>query len=335
LHQSLFGGFTALLTTLLLAVALILAMACVNLVSLVAAKHSQRRLELAVRTALGAPWHRLYRQAMFEYGAIAAVGSVIGVIIAGYVVQGLAGLTPSEMSRASAMSMDWRLVGIAVALCIAAAVAGGIVLVAVSASASPLELRSGAISTSSKSSVSLRNALIVVQAAFVFTLLSSAGLLANSVWRLTHLPLGFEPHGITSAELTLPVKWVTESAAERVAFDHAVRANVRRAPSVVDVATSTTVPFGTSTVTAITVDGNDKSVWSAVQGVDPRWFELFRVPVLAGRAFGPLDSNDSHRVAIVNNAYARTYTSGTPPVGRRVHIVDWPRLSGWSAISPS
>ncbi len=328
LHHSLFGRFTTLLSTLLLAVALILAMACVNLVGLVAARQSQRRLELAVRAALGAPWHRLYRQAVFEYGAIAVVGSAIGVIIARQVVPRLAGLTPSEMSRASAMSMDWQLVGLSVALSLAAAIAGGIVLVAVSSSASPVELRRGLTSTSGKSSVSLRNALIVVQAGFVFTLLSSAALLANSVWRLTHLPLGFEADGITSAELTLPVRWVTESPAGRVAFDHAVRANLRRAPSVIDVATSTTVPFGISTVTGITVDGIAKSVWAPVQGVDPRWFELFRVPVLAGRAFGPSDSSGSYRVAIVNDAYARTYLAGASPVGKRVRIVDWHEIVG-------
>lgn len=328
LHRSLFGGFTPLLRTLLLAVALILAMAGVNLFSLVAAKLSQRRLEHAVRSALGAPRHRLYRQTIFEYGVMSAVGAVAGVVIADVIVHRLAGLTPLEMSRANAMAVDWPLVGAAVMLGFAAAAVGGLVLARVSAGSSPLELKSGLTFSSSKSSVTLRNTLIVVQAGFVFLLASSAALLANSVWRLIHLPLGFEAAGITTAELTLPVRWVTEAPAERVAFDRAVTENLRRAPMVRDVATSTAVPFGTNTVIAITVDGAEKPVWSSVQGVDPQWFEVYRAPLAAGRAFTQFDSATSQRVAIVNEAYARTFTAGAWPIGKRVRVADWHEIVG-------
>jgi putative ABC transport system permease protein len=328
LHRSLFGGFTPLLRTLLLAVALILVMAGVNLFSLIAAKLSQRRLEHAVRSALGAPGHRLYLQTIFEYGVMSAVGAVAGVFIADVIVHRLAGLTPLEMSRANAMAVDWPLVGAAVMLGFAAAAVGGFVLVRASAGSSPLELKGGLTLSSSRSSVTLRNTLIVVQAGFVFLLASSAALLANSVWRLIHLPLGFEAAGITTAELTMPVRWVTEAPAERVAFEGAVAANLRRTPMVRDVATSTAIPFGTNTVIAITAEGAEKPVWSSVQGIDPQWFELYRAPLTAGRAFTQFDSATSQRVAIVNEAYARTFTAGASPIGKRVRVADWHEIVG-------
>ena len=93
-------------------------------------------------------------------------------------------------------------------------------------------------------------------------------------------------------------------------------------------AVSTSVPFGTNIVIGIKVEGTEKTIGATVQGVDPRWFELFGVPVMLGRAFGQLDSGSSPRVAIVNEAYARAHTAGASPIGRRVRIADWHEIIG-------
>jgi hypothetical protein len=60
-----------------------------------------------------------------------------------------------------------------------------------------------------------------------------------------------------------------------------------------------------------------------VNGIESGWFDVFRNPLIAGRRFGSFDGIASPRVAIVNEAYARTYTPGRSPIGTRVRIVDW------------
>ena len=101
---------------------------------------------------------------------MALTGAAAGVLMANVIVHRLAGLTPRDFSRANAMLVDWPLVGLAVVLGIGAAVVGGMVLVGLSAGSSALDLKSGVTSSASRSSVSMRNTLIVVQAGFVFML---------------------------------------------------------------------------------------------------------------------------------------------------------------------
>lgn len=332
LHTHTFGDLSGLLRTLFATVVFILAMACLNMVNLVVGRETRRSLEVAVRTALGAPPHLLYRQAAVEYGIVVLAGAGIAILLSTWMVATVASLAPAALSRAATMAVDWNVVG--VALVLAVAVTGCCVVAAARMSrqtvvhGSAHTLKSGVTSTPDRSAVRLRTLLVLAQAAFVFMLLSSASLLGHSIWKVLRVPLGFEPHGVVSAELLVPNSWITDTPEATIAFARAVVDNLRRAPGVVQAATSNLLPFRTGSPTGIIVEGGERTVFVDVNGIEAGWFDVFRIPLRAGRQFSPFDRAASQRVAIVNEAYARTYTPGRSPIGTRVRIVDWHEIVG-------
>jgi len=314
---------------LLFAIAgLVLLIACANLANLLLARASVREREIAVRQALGASRGRLVRQLLVESLLLAAVGAVLGAIIA----QGLSRVLVSSLSADGdkvflELSPDWRILGFAVMLAAVTCILFGL---APAVRATRIEL--GAVMkaggrglTASRERFSLRRALVVVQVALSLVLVSAAVLFSRSIGKLTTVDAGFRQEGILLASvgfarLNVPLE-------RRVAFKSELIERIQAIPGVESAAQTTIIPLGGSASgNDIWPDGEDGSNRQNTlrSRIGPDYFKTLGTPVLSGREFDERDTASSAKVAIVNEVFARKYLNTPNPVGRRFWVEKTP-----------
>ena len=197
---------------LLLSAIAVLAIACANTANLVLARSTGRRLELAVRSALGAGRARLFRQRLTESIVLAISGGMIGVGLAYIILRIFVSLAPAGIPRLSETSIDLRILFFALAI----SLASGIVFGSVPALERPPQMLSVHASASLRRS-RLRQGLLLVEVWIAIILIASAFLFVRSLRDLQAAPLGINTQNIVTAEFTLgQQKYAT--ANQRLAF---------------------------------------------------------------------------------------------------------------------
>ena len=162
-------------------------------------------------------------------------------------------------------------------------------------------------------------ALVVAQVALSLTLVVAAGLFARTFAALSILPLGFESERLLAVNLAAPSP---QFRPEQVPdLFRRVREAVAAVPGVERSAMSLMVPFASTSNAMIRVDTDAVTAPlrpAHVNAVSPGWFDTFRTPIIRGRDIDERDRIGSAPVALVNEAFMRTYLSGSDPIGRRI-----------------
>lgn len=215
LIQTIIGPVEKMLWLLLGAVGIVLLIAISNIANLLLARATVRAHELGIRTALGAERSRIVRQLLTESLLLSCLGGALGIALACAAVQLLAKLNPGGIPRFDTVSVDSRVLLVAVILCVATGVAAGL-LPAISASrANVIDLIKRGSSRVSGSSNVGRFALIVFEVALSVVLLTGSGLLIRSYLQLQAVNPGFSPSTLTFG-LNLDERYHTP--ASRTAF---------------------------------------------------------------------------------------------------------------------
>jgi predicted permease len=158
--------------------------------------------------------------------------------------------------------------------------------------------------------------VIAAQVALVLVLLTSAGLTIRSLARLVDRPIGIDPRGLLTFRVNLPAETYDRAAA--TAFFDRLRARIGSLPDVQGVARIRHVPIiERGTVTEVRIDSSADRHYVGYNAVDPEFFRLFRVPLLAGRFFEARDAA-LQPVAIVTESAARQMFGKATPLGRRI-----------------
>ncbi|HXJ96350.1 MAG TPA: ABC transporter permease [Terriglobia bacterium] len=301
---------------------LVLFIACANLANLMLARASARGREIAVRLALGASRGRLIRQLLAESLLLALAGAAAGLLLA----RSLAGFVVSFLSTQGNrlflnIDPDWRVFGFTAVMAMLATVLFGLLPVLRSTRIPSLEaMKAGSRGmTATRERFGLRRALVVSQVALSLVLLVGALLFTRSLRNLLSVDLGFQRTGIliTGVDLT----HLNLPAERRAAYKHDLLERLRGTPGVDAAAETAIIPTeGSSVNRTVWIDGSDpsqaKSPW--FNFVSPDFFKTMGTPLLAGRDFNDRDTPTSPSVAIVNEAFARQFTNGANPVGRRI-----------------
>jgi predicted permease len=294
----------ARVVTLLAAVGLLLAMACANVASLLLARASTRERPMAVRAALGAGRGRLVRQLLTESVLLALLGGAAGVALAAAAVPLVRRTGSAAVPLLATMRLDWRVLGFALAACVATGLVFGLApalrLARAAAPGGRRGARAGATlhallrsGTRVAESGRLRAALIVGSVALATGMLVSAGLVGGSFVRLMRIDLGFASEQVLTGSIVLPEE--RYQPAQVVAFFDQLTERLAALPGVRAVGATNIAPYGGgNTAMGWAAAGREPAnrseypiaSWRAVTG---GYFAALGITLRQGRLYEPAD----------------------------------------------
>jgi macrolide transport system ATP-binding/permease protein len=326
LSEVIVGDVRPILLTLLGGAVLLLLIACVNVASLMLVRSESRRREIAVRGALGASRARLLRQFSTEGFLFALTGSMLGLFVGSMLMKLLAHLIPKDMQS----SMPF-LEGVGISAHTAAFAAAVAFLTVSLLAATPMlrlsfqkvheGLAEGDRAAAGRLWRRLGARMVVVELAVAVVLLASAGLLGRSLYRLLHVPLGFDPDHLATVQVMVP-EAVYEKNEQMAALYREVLRRVSNLPGVESAGISSMIPVQCHCpVDWITFPGRPSH--GEHNTVDERHVTADYLPTLKaglvrGRLFTDAEDASSPGVAVINQALARKYFPGEDPIGQRI-----------------
>jgi putative ABC transport system permease protein len=302
----------SVLWLLLGAAGLVLLIACANVAGMLLARGMAREREFAIRRALGVSRSRLLRQLLTESLVLAAAGACAGIVAAYWSLPLLQPLLPHELGSPR-IALHPAVLAFAAGL----AVLTGVVFGLAPAFGSTITL--GAASARPR----LRATLVVAEIMLAALLLSSAGLLVESLWRASNVDLGFHPEHVLTMRVNLPQrKYDTGRKVE--AFREEWLSRVAALPGAEFAGTNTAPPLNRlSASTGIEVEGirnlADES-GADFANVSADYLPAMGIPLQRGRNFAETDRPGSPRVAIVSQIVARRFFDGGEALGRRIRL---------------
>lgn len=322
--SSLRGRFETPLFAMVVAVALVLLVACANIASLLLARAVSRRRELSVRLALGAARWRLGRLLLTESLLVAAAGAAVGLLFAKWSSALLVGQLATWRGAVFLdLALDWRVLGFTAATaCVAAVVAGVAPVLGVKSIAPGEALKDGGRGVAGDRRFAVRGTLVIAQIAVSLLLVVAAGLFLRTFTALNRIHLGFEPASLLVVEVNLQPSAVAPE--DRGALLERLNDAVAGAPGVTSAAVSLMTPVTgagwNNSVGESPAARGDRSRMTWLNATTPGWFETMGVPVLEGRDFAAGDRGGGPNVAVVNETFAQRFLTQGPPVGQTVAL---------------
>ena len=325
LPTQILGGAALFMGMLLTFTGLILAVAGSNVASMLIARSIRRRREFAICAALGASRARLARQLVMESVALFVLATPLAVLLALAATRAIQAFRPPVgFPIAVALPLDARVVAFTSGVVLLASLAVG-TFPALRASRHAMQAGLGEGTRGTPRS-RLWNALVAGQVAFAVLLLTGAGLLVRALEHASSLTAGLDRHGVYLAATDLEMRHYTPDAG--LAALEQWRSRVAALPGVEGAAFARVVPLGLdNSTTGFIIDGRelpkDASPYidSDFNAVSPGFFDVMRIPMVAGRAFSAADVSGSPPVAIVSAVVAARYF-GDPAgaVGRTIRF---------------
>jgi putative ABC transport system permease protein len=322
LREAQFGRQRAALWVLLAAVLTLAVIACANLSNLTLAQVMARRLDFALRAAIGGRSADIVRLQLIETLVLTSIGVAGGLVLGSWMLPALLALDPTTAQTLRDVEIDWRIqsaiaalasiIAILSALLPLSRVLGGRNLIVVSGSSRR--------AIGSRADQRLRHALVGVQTAMAVVLMICGALLLSGLNRASQIDPGFDPSNILGAQMRISaIAYPTEPA--RAALIRQVIERIRAVPGV-SAAAATLNPFIPNfffqTTVAIdgkpTPDGQPHTV--QFRRATPQYFKTMRIPVLRGRDFADGDATTSPNVAIVSESFADRFWPGEDAIGR-------------------
>jgi putative ABC transport system permease protein len=310
------------LTILMVVVALLLLIACVNVANLLVAQAASRRSELSLCLALGASRWRLVRllgtESALLYGTGAALGLALATAVGQMLVQQIS--TPANAVFLD-LSLDGRVFAFAVAVTMATTLVFGTAPAFRASRVAPIEALKQQGRTGPGAALgALAGWPMVGQVALSLLLVVAAGLFVRTFASLANRPLGFEPARVLLVDVD--AARTTNDASKRLRLYERARDAVRALPDAAEAALSLRTPVGrgqfTPDVAIAGVADTRGPVWANL--ISPRWFDTFGTPVVAGRDLVESDRSGTPRVAVVNEAFARRFFAGGSPIGHTMTL---------------
>src|SRR5215468_6081682 len=313
-----------LLLLLVAAVGFVLLIACANIANLLLARGSVRRRELAIRAALGAGRLRVARQLLVESAMLALVGGALGLLLASWGVEFLAGGLPEYLAnanpRVAMLRVDATALGFTFALSMLTSFLFGLIP-ALRLSKVDLNeaLKEGARTAGARSR--LRQALVIVEVALAMVVLVGGGLTIKSFWRLAHVDLGYEPEGVLNAQID-PSGARYKEFEQVTSFYQGLLGRISAIPGTRYAGFINSV----NSSTTFSIDEHpplapEKEPIAQQNQVSADYFKAVGIPLRAGRFFNERDVKGAQPVAIIDESLARREFPGENPVGK--HITFW------------
>jgi predicted permease len=304
------------------AVLAVLLIACANIASLLLARGVARERETSVRTALGASRARLARQSLTESLILSAIDGILGCALAWVLLRIFISIAPAAWPRLEQATIDLRVLGFTLMTTCGSGLLFGIAPALRQSSA----MRVGGWYSTPHSRGRWHAALVSAEMAFSMMLLTSAGLLLHSLWKLESVPLGIETDHVITARFVLGRQGYGRDD-QQLAFFNELERRLSTAP-VIEVAaiTDSMPPSGgmrARPFAVIEIEGQPRRPpgTGGVVGwryVTPGYFAALGIPLVHVRRFREQDRNPAAFVAIVSESLARRMFPRQDPIGQRI-----------------
>ena len=330
IQEALVGEYRSSLLILVAAVSMVLLIACANVANLLLARAIARRREIAIRTALGAARSRIVRQLLTESFLLSAAGAILGTALGFGAIRALLFINTAGLPRVgengSLVTLDWRVLLFTLGVTVLTSVLFGLFP---ALQVSRVELASTLKESGSRSGSGLRqnkarSALVIVEIALAVVLLTGAALLIRTSMALAAVQPGFETRNVLTMRMSLAGRQFTTSAA----IDALVRDGVERIralPGVLSASATCCVPLEGGYGLPFLVVGRplDKTPFHGGGGwltVSPGYFDVFKMPILRGRAFNERDNGAGLPVVLINQAMAKKFWPDGDPLNDKIWI---------------
>ena len=348
------------LLTLFAAVVFLLLIVCSNAANMLLGRVAVRQKEFAVRLCLGATRMRIARQVITESLFLALIAGCLGVLSARWFVQLIRAIAPANVPRLASASIDSHILLFAVGISSLVGVLVGLVP-AIQALAPKFTsaLKQESCRSSGALHGFLRSALVVAEIALSLVLLSGAGLMLQSLYRLTRTELGFHPENVVTIDLDVPkAKFIasaekpgtdqgkqigakTATAAKPTSsqqiqstpsgdknppptpleiFHQQLLEKVRNIPGVVAAGTVGELPLkGSPGSLFFDVDGKLTGE-ALIFNVSDDYFRAMGIPIIAGRPFTEGEASNKANVVVISQTLARAVWRDQNPIGKRLVV---------------
>ena len=326
------------LYALLGAVALVLAIACVNVANLLLAQSSSRRHEFAVRAALGASQLRLARQLLAEALVIALAGGLAGIAVAWSGTQLLAGVLPQSIAGAPFRDVG---TGISIDPVVLAFTAAVSILTGILFGLAPLAgVRSEGLRAGTRGATgrmrAIRGTLVATEVALALVVLVAAGLMVKSLARMFANDPGLDPSNVLVVMMSLPQPDFYGPPV-RTTFCSDVSERVAALPGILAAGAISHLPLsGASAGRSLSIEGRTmpegQSASAAYRVTCPGYFKALGIPILKGRDFDSRDTIAAAGAVIINEETANRYWPNEDPIGRRLKLGGSDARNPWMTV---
>jgi putative ABC transport system permease protein len=304
------------------AVLAVLLIACANVTCLLLARAVASERELAVRTALGASRLRLARQTLTESLLVIAIGGAMGCALTWVLLRVFIAIAPAGLPRLEEATIDTRVLLFTLA---ATLMSGLFIGLAPALRKSSLSVVGGWRSTA-RSRGGLRSALVTLEIAVSMILLTGAGLMLRSLWKLESVPLGIETDHVLTARFVLGKQRYASDEQQLTLFNE-LEQRLAGTPGVqVSAITDSIPPSGNMRarpLATIEVEGRPRRPegTGGMVGwryVTPGYFAALGIPIVRGRPFTEQDRDPAEFPAILSESLARRMFPNEDPIGKRI-----------------
>jgi macrolide transport system ATP-binding/permease protein len=314
--QNMQGQYKSQLHLLMWISGLVLLIACANIANLLLVRGMGRKMEMSVRSALGAMRSRIVRQLLTESLFLAVLGGLAGLAVAYAGTRMLLLLAfPGAQEVPIHANPSLAVIAFAFGLSLVTGVLFGVAPAWIAARAQPADaLRSGSRTTSTGASL-LQRSLVVLQAALSLVLLVGAGLFSQSLNKLQSTNMYLDSANRYIVHINPQAAGYSQTQVE--ALYRTMEDRFHALPGVTKVGISSYTPMEDDNWgNGVQIQGQpflDKG--ASVVKVTPEYFDSVGTKVVMGRGIGVQDTSTSPAVAVVNKSFVKEFFKGTNPIG--------------------
>jgi len=329
LQTSIVHDVRSMLFVLMGAVGFVLLIACVNIANLSLARSLVRQQEMGIRMALGAGRWRLIRQSLSESFLLSVLGGLAGILVASLLLSALISLAPPNLPRLADVQLSGRVLLFTAAITLLTSLLFGLLPALSSTRITAAFSEGGRTSTSGPLRRRLFDSLLVAEIALALIVLTGAGLMTRTMYKIANVDPGFRTDHLLTMRLDIYGPQYRNNLPHIEAFQKAALTNVKALPGVESAAFTLSLPIAGSQWGSVFVVGDqpvlDRSQIpiAAFNPVSPEYFQTMGIQLLQGRSFTEADGPKSPEVAVINETMARHFWPNENPIGKRLKQ-GWP-----------
>ena len=324
LHGDSVRDVRAVLIALFAGAGFVLLICCVNVANLLLARASDRRKEIAVRSALGASQSRILRQLLTEGFLLCTLAGALGLALSWAGIRWLLTLRPDSLARLGEAEMNWPALAFVAVTSLAAVLLFGLAPAVESAKWDLIRtLREQGRAGNTPARRGIRGALIVAEITLGFVLVIGAGLTIRTFSKIQQVQPGFEPRSVLTLGIDLPGSRYPNDIA-RINFVEKWEARLKTLPGVDGVGAVSHLPLDdySNWYSPYRPEGVTKNQGAAMiadyRAVTPGYFQAMGTRLLDGRRFTDLDRANGRKVVVIDDMLARSTWPGQSAVGKKI-----------------